>query len=33
MNKPLRELVDVEKQERAEQFGAQLPVGLCWVED
>lgn len=31
--KPLRELVEVEEQERAAQFGEQLPVGLKWVGD
>ncbi len=33
MWKPLRELVEVKEQERAEQFGEQLPVGLRWVGD
>jgi len=31
--RPLRELVEVEEQERTEQFGEQLPVGLKWVGD
>lgn len=30
--RPLRELVEVEEQERADRFGDQLPVGLRWVE-
>jgi hypothetical protein len=29
--RPLRELVEVEEQERAERFGEELPVGLRWV--
>lgn len=31
--RPLRELVKVEEQERIEQFGEQLPVGLRWVDE
>lgn len=30
--RPLRELVEIEEQERAERFGDELPVGLRWVE-